>query len=193
MTSDINYGRDGNLLSDSQREKLRLEHEAARLFMRLYEGCYQMPIRHIWHNEPKKPDVSCYLGPDQLDLEIAHLYGSEAEAMLLLGRDLGEKTWQYLQELGSTEPDERLLTALNRILASKGQKDYHSERVWLVIRNMNPLWTREDFLLRMDRIHLPVGHAFEQVWVVADFRGESGLVRIFPPVAVDVSGASVVK
>lgn len=193
MTSDLNHSRDGSLLSDSQREKLKLEHEAARLFMRLYEGCFQVPIRHIWHNEPKKPDVSCYLGPDQLDLEIAHLYGSEAEAMLLLGRDLGEHTWQYLRELNLAQPDERLLTALNRLLASKAQKDYHSERVWLVIRNMNPLWTRDDFLRQLPQIHLPDGHAFEQVWLVADFRGETGLVRIFPPRAVDDFGISIVE
>lgn len=193
MTSDLNYSRDGSPLSDSQREKIRLEHEAARLFMRLYEGCFQVPIRHIWHNEPRKPDVSCYLGPEQLDLEIAHLYGSEAEAMLLLGRDLGAHTRQYLRELSLTKLDERLLTALNRLLASKAQKDYHSQRVWLVIRNMNPLWTRDDFLRRLPEIHLPDGHVFEQVWLVADFRGETGLVRIFPPSAVDDFVRSVVE
>lgn len=189
MTSDLNFSQDGRPRSDSEREKLRLEHEAARLFMRLYEGCFGVEIRHIWHNEPKKPDVSCYLGRDRLDLEIAHLYGSEAEAMLLLGRDLGDKTWHYLQELTTTHPDDRLLTALNRILGNKAQKNYHSKKVWLVIRNMNPLWTRRDFLQRLDRIHLPEQHPFEAVWVVADFQGVSGLVRIFPARSVDVSGA----
>ncbi|MBE0509003.1 MAG: hypothetical protein IBX50_20180 [Marinospirillum sp.] len=193
MTSDLNFSQDGRPRSDSEREKLRLEHEAARLFMRLYEECFDVQIRHIWHNEPIKPDVSCYLGRDRLDLEIAHLYGSEAEAMLLLGRDLGDKTWHYLHELNSTKSDERLLTALNRILGNKAQKNYHSQKVWLVIRNMNPLWTRQDFLQRLELIHLPDRHPFEAVWVVADFQGISGLVRIFPPRLVDVSGASKVE
>ena len=73
-------------------EKIRLEHEAARLFMRLYQRRYGVSMRHIWHNEPAKPDVSCYLEQQRLDLEIAHLYGSEAEAMQLLGRDLSPLT-----------------------------------------------------------------------------------------------------
>ncbi|WP_404415932.1 hypothetical protein [Marinospirillum sp.] len=180
MTSDLNFSRDGKPLSDSEKEKIRLEHEAARLFMRLYESCYQVPIRHIWHNEPTKPDVSCYLNKEKLDLEIAHLYGSEVEAMLVLGRNLGEATLRYLNELAATPPHERLLTALNRLLANKAEKNYHSEKVWLVIRNANPLWRKENFVQRMDAIHLPENHPFEEVWVVADFSGESGLVRIYP-------------
>ncbi|WP_114416869.1 hypothetical protein [Marinospirillum perlucidum] len=180
MTSDLNFSREGKPLSDSEKEKIRLEHEAARLFMRLYEACFEVPVRHIWHNEPQKPDVSCYLNKQRLDLEIAHLYGSEVEAMLVLGHDQGNATWRYLTELAATPPDERLLTALNRILANKAEKNYHSDRVWLVIRNANPLWRREDFLQRMDAICLPEGHPFEQVWVVADFDGESGLVQIYP-------------
>ena len=180
MTSDLNFSSKGKPLSDSEKEKIRLEHEAARLFMRLYESCFEVPLRHIWHNEPKKPDVSCYLNKQKLDLEIAHLYGSEVEAMLVLGRNLGEATWRYLNELAATPPDERLLTALNRLLANKAEKNYHSKRVWLVIRNANPLWGRKDFLQRMDAICLPDNHPFEEVWVVADFAGQSGLVKIHP-------------
>ncbi len=56
--------------------------------MRLYQHKFGVKMQHIWHNEPAKPDVSCYLEQQRLDLEIAHLYGSEAEAMKILGREL---------------------------------------------------------------------------------------------------------
>ncbi len=181
MTSDLNHDRSGNPLSESQKEKLRLEHEAARLFMRLYEQCFAVPIRHIWHNEPKKPDVSCYLANEKLDLEIAHLYGSEVEAMMLLGRDLQPETRQILAELNQTPIEARLLKALNRLLANKAEKNYHTQRVWLVVRNVNPHWKREDFVQRRASVKLPSQHPFEQIWLVADSQGESGLVQLFPP------------
>ena len=79
-------------MSSSEQEKIALEHQAARLFMRWYERNTGIRIRHIWHNEPQKPDVSCYLDGARLDLEIAHLYGSEEEAMQILGRNLSDKT-----------------------------------------------------------------------------------------------------
>jgi len=66
-------------MNSSIQEKIYLEHEAARLFMRFYEKQTGIPMRHIWHNLPRKPDVSCYLNDSKLDLEIAHIYGSEAE------------------------------------------------------------------------------------------------------------------
>lgn len=185
MTSDLQRDASGAPLSESEQEKVRLEHQAARLFMRLYEACFDQPLRHIWHNQPKKPDVSCLMGQGrervQLDLEIAHLYGSRAEAMLLLGRDWGEATEALLQELEATPLEERLMTALNRVLAAKARKNYHSEKVWLVVRNMNPLWQREDFLRHWEQIYLPADHPFEQIWLVADFQGSSGLIQIYPP------------
>lgn len=168
------------MMTSSQLEKIRLEHEAARVFMRQYERSFQIPMRHIWHNEPRKPDVSCYLNKARLDLEIAHLYGSEEEAMLVLGRELSDETRQALQTLLQTEPDHRLLMALNTILRSKAQKVYHSERVWLVIRNANPLWTRGELLENLDRVTVPPAHPFEQIWLLGDMEGTSGIAQLYP-------------
>ena len=84
---------------NGNEEKIQLEHEAARLFMRLYEQRFGVKMRHIWHNEPARPDVSCYYDEQKLDLEIAHLYGSEAEAMHILGRELGTNTHKELMAL----------------------------------------------------------------------------------------------
>ena len=164
----------------SESEKLVLEHQAARLFMRAYEREIGIEMRHIWHNEPRKPDVSCYWQNEKLDLEIAHLYGSTEEAKHLLGRELSERTHLELEHLMLTPPDHRLLEALNRLLANKAEKYYVSERTWLVIRNTNPAWQRQDFELRCKFILMPATHPFEQVWILGDMQGESGILQLYP-------------
>ncbi|KZZ25303.1 hypothetical protein A3752_24575, partial [Oleiphilus sp. HI0081] len=160
-----------------------LEHEAAKLFMRHYERLHGQEIRHIWHNKPNKPDVSCELEGLRLDLEIAHLYGSEAEAMAILKRDLTDKTREALREQANcSNVHERLLSALNRILMNKAQKHYKSQRVWLIIRNAHPAWTSEEIIALRDKIHVPEGHPFEQIWIVADYQAQSGIVQLFPSI-----------
>jgi len=166
---------------NGSEEKIKLEHEAARLFMRLYEQRFGVAMRHIWHNEPARPDVSCYYDEHKLDLEIAHLYGSEAEAMLILGRDLGDKTHKELLSLLRTPPQHRLLAALNCLIGNKAEKTYQTDRVWLVIRNANPLWTRRDILQHLKQLHMPKQHPFEQIWLIGDMRGQSGIVALYPP------------
>jgi hypothetical protein len=167
-------------MSRAETEKIELEHDAAKLFMRWYEKQFHEHIRHIWHNQPAKPDVSCYLNGNRLDLEIAHLYGSEQEAMHLLGRSLDLKTKNELQALAKKEPDDRLLSSLNRILASKALKHYRTERVWLVIRNAHPAWTVREIVALQHLIEVPENHPFEQIWIVGDMLGSSGIFRLFP-------------
>lgn len=162
-------------------EKIQLEHEAARLFMRLYQRRFGVSMRHIWHNEPAKPDVSCYLEQRRLDLEIAHLYGSEAEAMQLLGRTISPQTKEALALLQSVPVQTRMLAALERLIMQKAHKKYDSERVWLVIRNTHPVWHAEHIQQFSHQMRLPDGQPFEQIWVVADYRGEHGIAAIFPP------------
>lgn len=167
-------------MSQSDNEKLRLEHQAAKLFMRRYEKQFGTPMRHIWHNSPSKPDVSCYLNGEQLDLEIAHLYGSEEEAKHLLGRSLSEKTRLALQHLAKTPPDHRLLEALNHVLLSKAEKRYQSKKVWLVIRNLNPHWQTIEFANRAHLIAQIDHHPFEQIWLLSnqDFDPECNILRL---------------
>jgi len=165
----------------SSAEKIHLEHEAAKLFMRQYEKRTGHEIRHIWHNQPMRPDVSCVLEGQRLDLEIAHLYGSEQEAMKILKRALTEKTRAELQaQANFSDVDQRLLNALNRILLNKAQKRYKSKQVWLVIRNAHPAWTAKKITALQHRIQVPFEHPFEQIWMVADMQGKSGIVQLFP-------------
>ena len=162
-------------------EKVRLEHEAARLFMRLYQRRFGVSMRHIWHNEPAKPDVSCYLEQQRLDLEIAHLYGSEAEAMQLLGRELSPQTRDALAALQQIPVQERMLAALDRLIRQKAHKRYDSERVWLVIRNTHPTWHAQQLQGFRQQMTLPKAQPFEQIWLVADYRGEFGINAVYPP------------
>ena len=163
----------------SEEEKRRLEHDAAKVFMRCYEQSTGETIRHLWHNQPIKPDVSCFLMGERLDLEIAHLYGSEAEAQAILNQGISLNTKHALAEQESIEDvDARLLSALNSILANKATKHYHSERVWLIIRNAHPAWDRSHFERHCSAIVVPKGNEFERIWIVADFSGQSGIVRL---------------
>ncbi|WP_328796790.1 hypothetical protein [Marinomonas profundi] len=117
---------------------------------------------------------------ERLDIEIAHLYGSEEEAMAILGRDLTDKTRATLQALKDEPADERLLRSLNRILENKSGKQYDSNRVWLVIRNAHPAWSQADIKALEHLITIPVPHAFEKVWILGDMEGKSGIVRLYP-------------
>ncbi|CCQ11519.1 hypothetical protein PALB_24180 [Pseudoalteromonas luteoviolacea B = ATCC 29581] len=163
---------------ESEKEKVALEHDAAKLFMKLYEKQYDIPMRHIWHNIPSKPDVSCYLGETKLDLEIAHLYASEAEAMAVLGRALSIETQRELAMMALTPVSEHLHTALGRLLKQKYQKRYTSERVWLVIRNASAMWHREDLTRVLSQLSVPPYQPFERIWVICDYFGKDGLIEI---------------
>ncbi len=149
--------------------------------MRLYQRQFHQQMQHIWHNQPAKPDVSCYFEGVRLDLEIAHLYGSEVEAMQVLGRSLSTETEQALLALSQVPASERLMASLNRLIGKKATKHYDSERVWLVIRNANPHWRAEDFRRCQQLLWRPRQHPFQQIWLIGDFRGESGLFRLDPP------------
>ena len=164
----------------SNSEKRRLEHQAAKQFMRLYEQKMGLTMRHIWHNEPAKPDVSCYLNEQRLDLEIAHLYGSEIEAMQILGRDLDDSTREELIALLNSPAETRLLTALNRLLNNKSVKTYDSERVWLVIRNLNPLWSTKDIKQLYPKLQVPLSQPFEQIWLISAQHNDADLIALFP-------------
>jgi hypothetical protein len=165
----------------SSAEKIHLEHQAAKLFMRQYEKLTGKEIRHIWHNEPNRPDVSCVLDGQRLDLEIAHLYGSEQEAMKILKRSLTDKTRKELRDQASCmDVNQRLLNALNRILMNKAQKHYKTRQVWLVIRNAHPAWTAEKIMALQHKIKVPFEHPFEEIWMVADMQAKSGIVQLFP-------------
>ncbi|NOU51165.1 hypothetical protein HG263_11555 [Pseudoalteromonas sp. JBTF-M23] len=157
------------MLRESDLEKLQLEHQAAKLFLRCYEQQYGIPMRHIWHNEPNMPDISCYQGEERLDIEVAHLYGSEKEAMAVLGRPLSLEIQRELATMAQAPTKKRLQVALERLLNQKALKRYHSKRTWLLIRNASTLWHHDDFVAIVGRLDFHSNHAFEQIWLLTDF------------------------
>lgn len=172
-------------MKSSIDEKIALEHEAARIFMRLYQQKFGVKMQHIWHNQPAKPDVSCYLEQQRLDLEIAHLYGSEAEAMKILGRELKGGTLEALESLEQYPIAGRLLQALNKLINNKAHKSYDTAKVWLVIRNAHPDWHAEELALTPHLLNIPPVHPFEQIWLVADMAGSGGLMSLYPVEAIE--------
>lgn len=167
--------------NSSEEEKIRLEHQAAKIFMRRYEQLSEKKMRHIWHNRPRKPDVSCRLENERLDIEISHLYGSQEDARKILGRDISQSTLETLIEQ-STEQDThaRLLKALNKILEKKAGKAYNSKRVWLVIRNAHPAWNDEALRSLKHCIEVPSCHPFEEIWMVTDMSSRADILKLYP-------------
>ncbi|TMN88362.1 hypothetical protein CWB72_13025 [Pseudoalteromonas phenolica] len=153
----------------SEQEKIELEHEAAKLILKCYEKAYGTPMRHIWHNEPRKPDVSCYQGDQKLDIEVAHLYASETEAMAVLGRPLSLSMQRELAVMSQAPSEQQLKVALGRLLNQKAKKSYQLERTWLLIRNASPIWHYDDFKNVQAQLSFPDTHPFEQIWLLCDF------------------------
>ena len=200
MTSDIHHYDNGKPLNRSESIKRQLERDAAKHFLRLYEQMHQTPMRNISHNEPSRPDISCHLDGKPLDLEIAHLYASTSEARILsqelIDQLKGHQTpiirpniefepngkelelINYLSELIAMSSQQRLLTALSRILNSKSKKSYDSDRVWLIIRNASPLWQAKDFQHCMQHFEIPE-NPFEQIWLLPEFDGSQLPIRLF--------------
>ncbi|WP_371185848.1 hypothetical protein [Thalassotalea maritima] len=166
-------------MNQNEKDKLRLERQAAELFADNFARLFDHQLNFTSHNAPQKPDVSYQLDNEPIDFEIAHLYGSQAEAQHILGKSLDAQTQQELYQLeAENNTDQRLVKALNRILCNKSKKQYDSQRVWLVIRNANPLWSKQSILTNVDKINVPRKHPFEQIWLIADFEGKTGLIPL---------------
>lgn len=168
-------------MSQPDQEKSRLEEQASRIFCDWYSGRFnqKMTFQHL--NSPSKPDATCRLNGKLIDLEIAHLYGSQQEAMQILGKDLDQRTTFELEHLEeSTDTQQRLINALNRILYNKAQKHYDSAHPWLVIRNAHPAWHADDIRQHCRQIRLLDSHPFEQIWIIGDWQGQSGVVKLYP-------------
>lgn len=193
MTSDIHHYDNGKPLNRSKSLKRKIERDAARYFLRWFESLYQIPMRNIWHNEPSKPDISCHLDGEPLDLEIAHLYASASEAKILTqeiilqtqgteaavnASDKELELLNYLADLVEMDSKLRLETALTRLLTNKAKKTYDSPRVWLVIRNASPLWKSKEFERCIEGFNMPK-NPFEQIWLLPEFDGSEPPIRIF--------------
>jgi hypothetical protein len=155
------------------------EKQAAEVFIEWHNQHFVKQLQFISNNRPAKPDVSCLLDGNRIDLEIAHLYGTQQDAMTILGKDLSEHMKNELARLqANSTVEQRLILALNRILEQKAHKRYNSQNVWLVIRNVHPHWNAEKILAASSGINLPKEHIFTQIWIIGDLTAASGALRI---------------
>jgi hypothetical protein len=128
---------------------------------------------------PPKPDALCYLNGHELHVEVAHVYGSESDAKVLLGRK-GESvpTGEQLKQTRIVPLDIRILTPLNKILINKAGKNYETNRVWLLVRSGFPLWNKDDFIEHRSKIQIPISHPFEKIWLLCGKQASDGVLQI---------------
>ncbi|MGK8440455.1 hypothetical protein ACRS3X_24490 [Ectopseudomonas hydrolytica] len=160
-------------------EKEDLEAAAAAIFCKCYQRETGSPAELLRHNPTPKPDSTCCIGNIQIDVEIAHLYGTSIDAQNLLTRprrkplSTQEKTNNNIKPLNA-----RVLGELNQILKNKSDKKYNSNETWLVIRNAFPLWSKQDFEQNLSEIAYPQHHPFEKIWLICDRQGNTGLIEL---------------
>ena len=168
-------------MNASEREKRNLELSAARRFASIYSRQYETPAIFLTHNLPAKPDVTCRIGNNKQDIEIAHLYGSEAEAQSILGKPISPSTCDELKlQHAQSNTDDRLVAALNRILQRKAEKHYASDNVWLVIQNAHPHWHGLTIQANLCKVNMPSQHPLSQVWLISSMRNNAQLIRLYP-------------
>ncbi len=171
-------------------EKRRLELYAVIYFIAAYRRLFPGWPTLIEMPAPPEPDFIVRLGAGQVGVEVAHLFGSERDARLRLGRAQADESTREAQLQHSLVPlNVRVPIELNRILWQKAAKAY-PRPTWLVIRNAYPLWERCDFEMYPAALVVPTTHAFEQIWLLCDRNGASGMIRLFPSVPGAAHGAA---
>ncbi len=158
----------------------RLELDALTYFLAAYQRQFGGRPTLVDMPKPPEPDFIIRLGDREIGVEVAHLYGSERDARLLFGRSQPEEsTVQARVEHAKVPLNVRVPNEMNRILSQKANKTY-PRSTWLVIRNVYPLWERTDFEMYPETLAIPHGHSFEQIWLLYDQHGTSGMLCLFP-------------
>ncbi len=158
----------------------RLEIYAAIYFIATYRRLFGGWPTLVGTPKPPEPDFIIRLDGCEVGVEVAHLYGSERDARLVLGRNRPEEsTFQARVEHAMVPLNVRVPVELNRILSQKATKAY-PRSTWLVIRNAYPLWERADFEMYPEALVIPRQHPFEEIWLLCDRQGTSGMLRLFP-------------
>lgn len=161
-------------------EKESLELHAVQLFVDLYNNKNGVGLKFIKLLMPPEADGLCELNGEELGIEVAHIYGAETDATRILGRKLRNALGEKELLANRLYPlDQKIPFALNQVLNNKASKLYNATRVWLIIRNGFPLWFKEDFEQYLERITLPKLHPFEQIWLICDSTGKSGLLKLY--------------
>ncbi len=159
--------------------KRRLEFFAVKYFAEQLNKYFNRQLRFDSFADPPEPDVYCFWENNRIGVEVAHLYGSERDARMLFGKSKPEEKTKEHRIIHALVPlNERVISELNFILEKKAQKRY-GDRTWLVIRNAYPIWYKEDFEFYKSDILLPNEHSFEEIWLLCDRDGSSGILQLY--------------
>jgi len=161
-------------------ERRRLEAYAVIYFIHELRRRYRRWLILRDFASPPDPDCYCLLNGERIGVEVAHLYGSQRDARKRLGKERAEEQTKEEGSADSGVPlNVRILPELNRIIADKAKKCYGG-KTWLLIRNAFPPWTRDDFEQYISEISIPEDHSFNEIWLLCDRDGSSGILRLFP-------------
>lgn len=151
-----------------EKEKLQLEEDAIKLFLKFYNSQTDDKLEKKKHQD--RPDFILFnpvTGKD-IGVEVSHVFYDDEEAKMLLGRP-------YTLTHGKIDLSE-LSFVLNTRLLDKSQdaQDYpYNEEMMLIIRIASPIFNKESFNLLDDKIIIPQNR-FSQIWLVF----EDGIQRI---------------
>lgn len=162
-------------------EKRELERWAVMEFAKLFSsraGRGELRLEELL--DPPSPDTRCVLGDTEVFIEVAHVYGTETDAKMVLGRD-GKSapnptvhSAQALIHLGL-----RVIAPLNAILAKKALKEYDKSPVWLLVRSASPFMEHEDFSSWFrNQIVVPESHPYDEIWLLCGRSANDGAVRL---------------
>jgi len=158
----------------------RLEISAVIEFIASYRRLFGGWPTLVDMPKPPEPDFIIKLDSREVGIEVAHLYGSERDARLLLGHSRPEESALQARVAHAMIPlNIRVPFELNRILSQKATKAY-PRSTWLLIRNAYPLWEKADFEMCRETITIPRDHPFEQIWLLCHQQSTSGMLRLFP-------------
>ena len=170
-------------LIEAMPEGRRLELSALVSFINAYSRQGGGLITPVRMPQPPEPDFVCRLDGSRLvGIEIAHVYGSEHDARMVFGRAQPAESTDAARVQHARVPlSDRIPGELDLILRDKCENDYECEGAcWLIIRNAYPLWTSDDFVQYALPWVPPDGVPFEQIWLVGDQEGSSGLLQLYP-------------
>lgn len=147
-------------MSKHDTEKRRLEREAVKLFISLYNDRCEGRVRLLYQRERPDAVLEDTRSRGKIGVEITHLYFNECEAKQLLGRSN--------QEDCGPESFDQLLVELNGRIVRKESKfasvalEYP---ISLLIRNASPMYGLSQFIANADRMARS-HHIFQAIWLL---------------------------
>ncbi|MBU8920937.1 MAG: hypothetical protein KOO63_03655 [Bacteroidales bacterium] len=161
-------------------EKEELERWAVLEFAKLFTAkANRGALQFVELLKPPSPDALCHLDKSDLFVEVAHVYGTETDAKMALGREGKSAPDPRVHNANAMISfDQRVIGPLNILLKKKAGKTYDKSPVWLLVRSGFLLMDFDDFSLYQDSIAVPKNHPFEEIWLLCGKTSDSGAIQL---------------